>query len=87
MLTTTSWSNQVANSCPPDLQKKEGCIPVDFKIGKWIFFGCIIFGFLLLAYEARKAKKIIKSRDISYAFTNVMANHYYSLRKIIALCL
>ena len=36
-----------------------------------------------LAYEARKAKKIIASRDISYAFTNVMANHYYSLRAYI----
>ena len=32
-----------------------------------------------LAYEAYKAKKIIASRDISYAFTNVMANNYYSL--------
>ncbi len=35
-----------------------------------------------LAYEAYKSKKIIQSRDISYAFTNVMANHYYSLRKL-----
>ena len=34
---------------------------------------------LQLAYEAYKAKKIIASRDISYAFTNVMANNYYSL--------
>lgn len=34
-----------------------------------------------LAYEAYKAKKIIQSRDISYAFTNVMANNYYSLRE------
>ena len=33
-----------------------------------------------LAYEARKTKRIIASRDISYAFTNVMANYYYSLR-------
>lgn len=33
-----------------------------------------------LAYEARKAKKIIASRDISFAFTNVMAQNYYSLR-------
>jgi hypothetical protein len=33
-----------------------------------------------LAYESRKAKRIIASRDISYAFTNVMANNYYSLR-------
>ena len=34
-----------------------------------------------LAYESRKAKIIIASRDISYAFTNVMANNYYSLRR------
>ena len=34
-----------------------------------------------LAYESRKAKRIIASRDISYAFTNVMANNYYSLRR------
>ena len=34
-----------------------------------------------LAYEGRKTKRIIASRDISYAFTNVMANNYYSLRK------
>ena len=34
-----------------------------------------------LAYEARKARKIIASRDISYAFTNIMANNYYSLRE------
>jgi hypothetical protein len=33
-----------------------------------------------LVYEGRKSKKIIASRDISYAFTNVMANHYHSLR-------
>lgn len=33
-----------------------------------------------LAYEGRKSKRIIASRDISYAFTNVMANNYYSLR-------
>ena len=35
-----------------------------------------------LGYEGRKAKKIIASRDISYAFTNVMTHNYYSLRKL-----
>ncbi|KAG6891293.1 hypothetical protein C0992_009485 [Termitomyces sp. T32_za158] len=39
-----------------------------------------------LAYEARKSKKIIASRDISYAFTNVMANNYYSLRSYDHFC-
>ncbi|GJJ07262.1 hypothetical protein Clacol_001462 [Clathrus columnatus] len=36
-----------------------------------------------LAYEARKAKKIIASRDISYSFTNVMTHNYYSLRNCV----
>lgn len=35
------------------------------KQGKWVFTGCIIFSFLLLAWEARKSRAIIKSRDIS----------------------
>lgn len=97
MLTTTSWSNAIFNSCPKD--QSNGCVYVPFSIGRWLFFGCVVFSFLLvclilapvthptatdapqLAYEAYKAKKIIQSRDISYAFTNVMANKYYSLRK------
>ncbi|EST06158.1 hypothetical protein PSEUBRA_004028 [Kalmanozyma brasiliensis GHG001] len=53
-------------------------VPISY--GRWIFSGCIIFSFLLLAYEAHKSRAIVKSRDISYAFTNVMANNYYSLR-------
>lgn len=96
MLSTTSWSNQIFNNC----KDIEGCVPISFDVGKWLFVGCIIFSFLLvshaipsecqkniltslpqLAYEARKSKKIIASRDISYAFTNIMANNYYSLRK------
>ncbi|THH33657.1 hypothetical protein EUX98_g548 [Antrodiella citrinella] len=84
MLSTDSWSNAIFNSCPPD--QDNGCVYIPFKIGKWLFFGCIIFSFLLLAYEGHKAKKIIASRDISYAFTNVMANHYYSLRSYDHFC-
>jgi len=82
MLTTSTWSNQIFNDC----QNQEGCFYIPFNIGKWLFVGCIIFGFLLLAYEARKSKKVIASRDISYAFTNVMANHYYSLRSYDHFC-
>jgi len=33
-----------------------------------------------------RQKKIIASRDISYAFTNEMANHYYSLRSYDHFC-
>lgn len=84
MLTTSSWSNQIFNSCPKS--EDNGCVAVPFQIGKWLFVGCIIFSFLLLAYEAQKAKKIIASRDISYAFTNIMANNYYSLRSYDHFC-
>lgn len=82
MLSTTSWSNQIFNNC----KDIEGCVPISFDVGKWLFVGCIIFSFLLLAYEARKSKKIIASRDISYAFTNIMANNYYSLRSYDHFC-
>ncbi|KAF5388354.1 hypothetical protein D9615_000324 [Tricholomella constricta] len=82
MLSTEAWSNEIFNQC----SGVDGCIFIPFKTGRWLFVGCIIFSFLLLAYEARKAKKIIASRDISYAFTNVMANHYYSLRSYDHFC-
>lgn len=81
MLTTSDWTNTIFRSCP-----RQDCSIIPFKFGKWLFVGCIIFSFLLLAYEAHKAKKIIASRDISYAFTNVMANHYYSLRSFDHFC-
>jgi len=82
MLTTTNWSNEIFAQC----QNTNGCVFIPFNTGKWLFVGCIIFSFLLLAYESRKAKIIIASRDISYAFTNVMANNYYSLRSYDHFC-
>ncbi|KZT43041.1 hypothetical protein SISSUDRAFT_979067 [Sistotremastrum suecicum HHB10207 ss-3] len=84
MLTTHGWSNTIFQSCPQT--ETNGCVFIPFDVGKWLFVGCIIFSFLLLAYEARKAKKIIASRDISYAFTNVMAQSYYSLRSYDHFC-
>lgn len=68
MLASGHWAGSI-------LEKSGGssAVQVPFSIGKWIFTGCIIFSFLLLAWEARKTKAIIRSRDISYAFTNVMA--------------
>jgi hypothetical protein len=82
MLSTNNWSNEIFKQCATI----DGCFFIPFNTGKWIFFGCIIFSFLLLAYESRKAKKIIASRDISYAFTNVLANNYYSLRSYDHFC-
>ncbi|PWN35710.1 uncharacterized protein FA14DRAFT_160744 [Meira miltonrushii] len=59
---------------------------VPFDYGRWIFTGCIIFSFCLLAYEAHKARAVVRSRDISYAYTNVMANDYYSIRSYNHFC-
>ncbi|KAF8211226.1 hypothetical protein K438DRAFT_1568102 [Mycena galopus ATCC 62051] len=83
MLTTSAWSNQIFNECT---DKTAGCVIIPFSTGKWLFVGCIIFSFLLLGYEARKAKLIVASHDISYAFTNVLANNYYSLRSYDHFC-
>ncbi|PVG03501.1 hypothetical protein CPB86DRAFT_804033 [Serendipita vermifera] len=82
MLTSDNWSNKIFESC----KEKNGCVAIPFGVAKWLFVGCIIFSFLLLAYEARKSKKIIASRDISFAFTNVMAQNYYSLRSYDHFC-
>jgi len=46
MLTTTSWHNQVFNDCP----HIDGCFAIPFKVGQWLFVGCIIFSFLLVRY-------------------------------------
>jgi len=83
MLSTNNWTNNIYSKC----NTSPNCtIIVNFDISKWVFVGCIIVGFLLVAYETRKARKIISSRDISYAFTNVMANDYYSLRSYDHFC-
>jgi len=78
-LTTKSWSTETINQC-------QDCLSINADASKWLFVGCVIFGFLLLGYESRKAKRIIASRDISYAFTNVMANNYYSIRSYAHFC-
>jgi hypothetical protein len=82
MLTTSGWHQQFAAEC----QGRQGCFEIPAHITKWLFIACIILSFALLAYETRKTKKIIASRDISYAFTNIMANHYYSLRSYDHFC-
>ena len=45
-----------------------------------IMFGSILISYLLLALDWREANKIIKSRDISYAFTSTIAYRYYVIQ-------
>ncbi|KAF9359539.1 hypothetical protein BGX26_012087 [Mortierella sp. AD094] len=51
-----------------------------FDVYKYLFSGCILLGFLLLGLEIRRARAIIISRDISYAFTSLIASRYYTVR-------
>lgn len=81
MLANNYWAGNILSE-----SDSSNTIKVPFTIGKWIFLGCIIFSFLLLAWESRKARMIIRSRDISYAFTNIMANNYYSLKSYDHFC-
>jgi Fungal potassium channel len=53
---------------------------ISISVSRWIFSGCIIFSFLLLAKDWYSARKIIRSRDISFAYTNVLSNRWYSIR-------
>ncbi|KAL1915896.1 uncharacterized protein VTP21DRAFT_6284 [Calcarisporiella thermophila] len=59
---------------------------IPFEISKWIFVGCIIFSFLLLGYDFFRARAIIRSRDIAYAFTSVVAYRFYVLRSYPHFC-
>ncbi|GAA5956816.1 hypothetical protein JCM21900_004349 [Sporobolomyces salmonicolor] len=87
LLASNRWSASVLQSSAAKSDTtSSNVLEVPFSIGKWIFFGCIIFSFLLLLWEARKARAIIKSRDISYAFTNVMSQNWYALRSYDHFC-
>jgi hypothetical protein len=81
--------------CTPDQQQRFGLalcesssagvtIPLPARLG--IIFGSMFLSFLLLFLEWRKAQKIIKSRDISYAFTSVVAYRYYVIQSFPHYC-
>jgi hypothetical protein len=53
---------------------------------KWIYLVCVLISFALLAVDVRKARRIIKSRDISFAFTSVIAYRYYAIKKFAYFC-
>ncbi|KAL0070865.1 Potassium transporter [Marasmius tenuissimus] len=86
MISSDGWSNEIFEKCSKQNEGDSDCVAIPFEVGKWLFVGCIIFSFLLLGYESWKARRIIASRDISYAFTNVLANNYYSLRSYNHFC-
>jgi hypothetical protein len=52
-----------------------------------LIMSSLLFSFILLYFEWQKAAKIIESRDISYAFTSVVAYRYYAIRSYAHFCL
>ncbi|CCM04824.1 uncharacterized protein FIBRA_07017 [Fibroporia radiculosa] len=101
MLTSKTWSNQIYNDCTQGAGNGCVYIPFSIGkwlffgciIASFLLVSVHPLppqmpepDLLQLAYEMHKAKKIIASRDISYAFTNVLANHYYSLRSYDHFC-
>ncbi|KAG0072497.1 hypothetical protein BGZ93_002033 [Podila epicladia] len=59
---------------------------IDISIARWIFTACILLSFLLLATDFRKANKVIKSQDISYAVSNKIVSGFYCLQKFNYFC-
>lgn len=53
---------------------------VVISIAPYVYLGCLVMSVLLFFYDCHKSYKIIKSREISFAFTNAMAFRYYSIR-------
>ncbi|KAF9123407.1 hypothetical protein BGW39_008991 [Mortierella sp. 14UC] len=78
-------ANLLANSnensfVPPQGVQLEVFGKLPFEVYKWLFSGCILLGFALLAWEIRRARAIVISRDISFAFTSLIASRYYTVR-------
>ena len=46
----------------------------------YIFVPCIGISFVLLAWDSIKARKIIKSRNISFTYTSTIATRYYTMQ-------
>ncbi|KAG0261030.1 hypothetical protein DFQ27_003172 [Actinomortierella ambigua] len=62
-------------------------LDIDLNVYKWIFMSCIVLSFVLLAWDIKRAVEVIKSRDISYAFTSMIASRYYCITSYAHFCL
>ncbi|KAJ9073914.1 Potassium transporter [Entomophthora muscae] len=54
---------------------------------KWVFLTSIIFSFLILLWDVRKARRIMISQDIAFAFTDSICYNFYSLKSYSCFCL
>ncbi|KAG0020659.1 hypothetical protein BGZ82_011533 [Podila clonocystis] len=84
LLVSGTWSSNLGVS---NDQISFRDIKISFEIYKWVFAACIILSFVLLAWDIKKAVAIIQSRDISYAFTSMIAYRYYAIKSYAHFCL
>lgn len=59
----------------------------DYKVAKWIFTGCILFRFLLLAWQLAWAIHIYRTKNIALAYLNNYSRIMYALRSYDYQCL
>lgn len=81
VFSTSGLTNIFANATTgvSDISYQETInIPPSTKLT--IISASVFVSFLLLYHEWKKAEKIIRSRDISYAFTSVQAYRYYAIK-------
>ncbi|KAI9592295.1 hypothetical protein BDF19DRAFT_388499 [Syncephalis fuscata] len=65
-------------------KEKDILIPLDIR--RWLYLASIAVSFILLLWEGKKARRIIASRDIAYAYTNIAAFRFYSIRSYSHYC-
>lgn len=54
--------------------------------GRWIFLSSVCMSFILFGLEWFKSRRIIRSQDIAYAFTNVTAYRTYCVKSYSHFC-
>ena len=59
----------------------------EFHVAKWLFTGCIVFRFLLLAWQIAWAIHIYRTKNIALAYLNNYASLMYSVRSYDYHCL
>ncbi|KAJ1564230.1 hypothetical protein HK096_009021 [Nowakowskiella sp. JEL0078] len=77
-------SAAVTNYCINNNAWSASLIPSDTR--PWIILASIMLSFVLLFIDWKKAATIIRSQDISYAFTSTIVNRYYVLKSYPHFC-
>lgn len=56
--------------------------PIRF-VTPWIYVSCLVASLSLFVIDARQARRIIRSHDISFTFTNTLAYRFYVYRSYV----